>query len=143
MYKVTELTLEENELSITVDYLQQSTETGFVAIVYSVDSLSDSPSDLRYQVVYRENTSSTVGKLADRVYKLAVFDLNDVVKPKRKLLYPAVLPKTTLDNTQYGINESIAGTVSIITIFFLYVCMLSVKQTSSCTQSRRRGYECY
>ncbi len=99
--------MEENKVSITVDYLQQSTDTGFVAIVYSVDSTYD----LHYQVVYRENTSPTVDKLANRVYKLAVFDLNDVVKPKRKLVYPAVLPNTTLDNTQYGINESIAGTL--------------------------------
>ena len=115
MYKVTNLTMEENEVSITVDYLPQSNDTGFVAIVYSVDSPSDSPSDLHYQVVYRENKSSTVGKLADRVYKLAVFDLNDVVKPERKLVFPAVLPNTTLNNTntQYGTNELSAGTVSM------------------------------
>ena len=117
MYKVTDLTMEENEVSITVDYLPRSNETGFIAVVYSVDSPSHSPSDLHYQVVYRENTSSTVGKLADRVYKLAVFDLNDVVKPERKLVFPAVLPNTTLNNTnsqlQYGTNEPSAGTVSM------------------------------
>ena len=115
MYKVTDLTVEENEVSITVDYLQQSTDTGFVAIVYSVDSDS---SDLHYQVVYRENISSTVGKLVDRVYKLAVFDLNDVVQPERTLVFPAVLPNTILDNTRYGITEPSAGNISVcITLF--------------------------
>ncbi len=59
MYKVTDLTMNENEISITVDYLSLSNETGYVAIVYSVDSSSD----VHYQVVYRENTSSTVGNL--------------------------------------------------------------------------------
>ncbi len=73
MYKLTKLTLENNEVSITVEHLPQSNDTGFVAIVYSVDF----PSDLRYQVVSQKNTSSTVGNLADHVYKLAVFDLND------------------------------------------------------------------
>ena len=105
MYKVTDLIIEENKFSIIVDYLSRSTDTGFVAIVYSVDS----PSDLHYQVVYRENTSSTVGNLADRVYKLAVFDLNDVMKPERKLIFPAVLPTKTLDNTRYGTTERRAG----------------------------------
>ena len=97
--------MEENEVSITVNYLQKSNDTGFVAIVYSVDS----PYDLHYQAVYRENTSSTVGNLADRVYKLAVFDLNDVMKPERKLIFPAVLPTKTLDNTRYGTTERRAG----------------------------------
>ncbi|XP_064392910.1 uncharacterized protein LOC135340490 isoform X2 [Halichondria panicea] len=105
VYKVTNLIMEENEVSITVNYLQKSNDTGFVAIVYSVDS----PYDLHYQAVYRENTSSTVGNLADRVYKLAVFDLNDVMKPERKLIFPAVLPTKTLDNTRYGTTERRAG----------------------------------
>ncbi len=83
---------------------------------------SDSPSGLHYQVVYRENTSSTVGKLADLVYKLAVFDLNDVVKPERKLVFPAVLPNTILNNTntQYDTNEPSAGTVSM-SIYYVYM----------------------
>ncbi len=121
MYKVTDLTMEENEVSITVDYLPRSNETGFIAVVYSVDSPSHSPSDLHYQVVYRENKSSTVGKLADRVYKLAVFDLNDVVKPERKLVFPAVLPNTTLNNTQYGTGttEPSAGTVSMCACMYV------------------------
>ncbi|XP_064395205.1 uncharacterized protein LOC135342390 isoform X3 [Halichondria panicea] len=105
VYKVTNLNMEENEVSITVDYLPQSNDTGFVAIVYSVDT----PYDLRYKVVYRDNTSSTVGNLADRVYKLAVFDLNDVTKPERKLVFPAVLPNTILDNTRYGATEPSTG----------------------------------
>ncbi|XP_064381783.1 uncharacterized protein LOC135330762 isoform X2 [Halichondria panicea] len=105
VYKVTDLTMKENKVSITVDYLPQSTEKGFVAIVYSVDS----PYDLHYQVVYGGNTSSTVGNLADRVYKLAVFDLNDVMTPERKLVFPAVVPNTILNNTRYGTTESSAG----------------------------------
>ena len=109
VYKVTDLTMKENKVSITVDYLPQSTEKGFVAIVYSVDS----PYDLHYQVVYGGNTSSTVGNLADRVYKLAVFDLNDVMTPERKLVFPAVVPNTILNNTRYGTTESSAGTVSM------------------------------
>ncbi len=122
MYKVTNLTLEENEVSITVEYLPQSNDTGFIAIVYSVDF----PSDLHYQVVYRENKSSTVGKLADLVYKLAVFDLNDVVKPERKLVFPAVLPNTILNNTntQYGTNEPSAGTVSMSILLCMYTCIM-------------------
>ncbi len=124
VYKVTDLTMEENEVSITVDYLPRSNETGFIAVVYAVDSPSHSPSDLHYQVVYRENTSSTVGKLADRVYKLAVFDLNDVVKPERKLVFPAVLPNTTLNNTnsQYGTNEPSAGKISMSILCIHVLC---------------------
>ncbi len=120
VYKVTNLTMEENEVSITVEYLQQFNDTGFVAIVYSVNSSSDLH---YYQVVSRENTSPTVGNLTDSVYKLAVFDLNDVIKPEKKLVFPAVLPNTTLDNTQYGTNEPSAGNIvnTIIVCVYMFV----------------------
>lgn len=101
--------MEENEVSITVEYLPDSSDTGFFAIVYS-------PSDILYRVVNRKNLASlsnaSVGSLANYIYKLAVFDLNDIMEPANDLVFPAVLSNKILNNTQHGTKEPSAGTVS-------------------------------